>query len=186
EHTYPAALNDALAAYQWLLDEGYAADQLAVMGDSAGGGLTLSLVLELNARKMPLPSAVAVLSPLTDLDDVGDTQFTLADADPVLRSYGSTMYGLYAGDLPLDDPRVSPVYGDYAGFPPLLIQVGTRERFLSDAARLARTARAANVDVTLDVWDGMWHVWQGNPELPEAEAASKELADFFLRHLDSE
>jgi len=183
EHTYPAALDDAVAAYQWLLDAGYPASQLAVFGDSAGGGLTLNLALELMRREIPLPAAVAVISPLTDLDDVGDTQHTLADEDPVLRSFGSSMYGLYAGDLPLDDPRVSPVYADYAGFPPLLIQVGTRERFLSDAARLARAARDADVDVTLDVWDSMWHVWSGNPDLPEAEAASAALAAFMVERM---
>ena len=90
---------------------------------------------------------------------------------------------MYAGDTPLTNPLVSPIYADLAGMGPLLIQVGTRERLLSASVRLARRAREAGVDVTLDVWEGMWHVWQDHPTVPEAEQASREISEFFRHKL---
>ncbi len=184
EHPFPAALDDAATAYSWLLDNGYRGGDIAVYGDSAGGGLALALTLHLRDSGTPLPASVAALSPSTDITGRGDTRATLADFDPVLRSTGGGRNLLYAGDEPLDHPLISPVYADYHAFPPLLIQVGTREKLLSDSVRLARRARGDGVNVTLDVWEGMWHGWHDHPDLPEAEQASGEVAQFFLTYFD--
>ena len=183
EHPYPAGLDDALNAYQWLLDEGYEHEQIGVYGDSAGGGLTLSLAHALKDRGQPLPGALVTLSPVTDVTWEGDSRIVLTNADPVLRSPLSGRYPMWIGDADPEHYLLSPLKGDFTDFPPLLIQVGTRERLLSDSLRLARAARANGVDVTLDVWDGMWHVWQDTPGLPEAEQACKEIAAFFRKHL---
>jgi monoterpene epsilon-lactone hydrolase len=184
EYPFPAGLNDALAAYRWLLDEDYGPDDIAVYGDSAGGGLTLSLALAARDEDLPQPAALVLLSPATDLTLSSDTRITLAAYDPVLTPAGIDRLQLYAGAHELTDPLVSPVFADLSGLPPMLIQVGTREMLLSDAARLARRARSAGVDVTLDVWEGMWHVWQDQPDLPEAEQATAEISAFMLDHLD--
>ena len=183
EHPFPAGLDDTLTAYRWLLEQGYDAGNIGVYGDSAGGGLSVGLGLVARAQNLPMPAAIAVLSPLVDVSRVGDTRATLADIDPILRSPIGGRYGMYVGDADPRSPLLSPVYADYSGFPPLLIQVGTRERLLSDSVRLARQARNHGVDVELDVWDGMWHVWQDTPDVPEAEQACRELAGFFTRNL---
>jgi monoterpene epsilon-lactone hydrolase len=183
EHPFPADLNDAVAAYRWLLDQGYEGGEIGVYGDSAGGGLSLGLGLVAREQHLPMPAAIAVLSPLLDVNRVGDTRVTLANIDPVIRSAIGGRYGMYVGDADPRNPLLSPVYADYSDFPPLLIQVGTRERLLSDSIRLARQARNHGVDVELDVWDGMWHVWQDTPGVPEAEQACRELAGFFTRNL---
>jgi monoterpene epsilon-lactone hydrolase len=185
EHPFPAGLDDALQAYRWLLDTGYEAADIAIYGDSAGGGLTLALVLAARDRGWPLPAGVAVLSPLADITPQGDTRITLISADPILRSLVGGTYGHYAGDEPQANPLLSPIYADYTGFPPMLLQVGTREQLLSDSVRLARSARAAGVKVEFDVWDGMWHGWHDTPGLAEAEQACGRLAAFFLAHFDA-
>lgn len=183
EHPFPAAVDDALSAYRWLLKSGYRPQHIGVFGDSAGGALTLSLALAARDAGLPLPAALVVLSPVTDLTGSGDTRTTLDGDDPILSRDGSTRWNAYLGGRDPRDPLASPVFADLRGLPPLLIQVGTRELLLSDSVRLARAARTANVDVTLDVWDGLWHVWQGNAEVPEAVAASREIAAFFGEHL---
>lgn len=183
EHPFPAGLDDALAAYRWLLDEGINADAIGVFGDSAGGGLTLALALKIRDTGLPQPGALVALSAAVDLTGQGDTQATLLDDDIVLGPPNLKRSRLYAGDAPLDNPLVSPIYADLTGLAPLLIQVGTRERLLSDSVRLARHARRDGVDVTLDVWEGMWHVWQDHPSLPEAEQATTEIGAFFDMHL---
>jgi acetyl esterase/lipase len=185
EHPFPAGLDDALQAYRWLLDNGYSGHDIAVYGDSAGGGLTLALVLAARERGWALPAAVAVLSPLTDIRQQGDSRITLKDVDPILRTPVGGRYLMYAGEASETNPFISPVYGSYTDFPPLLIQVGTREKLLSDSVRLARVARADGADVTLDVWDGMWHGWHDTPDLPEAEQACEAMAAFFLRQFSS-
>jgi len=183
EHPYPADIEDVLVVYRALLDGGYQANQIGIYGDSAGGGLSVSSVLAARAAGLPLPAAVVALSPSVDFTREGDTRITLADFDPVLRTPGNPR--LYRGDAPASDPLLSPVFADFSSFPPLLIQVGSREVLLSDSFRLARKARSDGAEVTLDVWDGMWHVWQDVPDLPEAEQACREIAAFFLTHLAS-
>ena len=124
-----------------------------------------------------------MLSPSVDYTDVGDTRITLRDVDPVLRTMSAGSHDAYVGDADVRNPLISPIFGDYEDFPPLLIQVGTREILLSDSIRLARRARAVDVDVTLDVWDGMWHGWHENSSVPEAEQACREIAAFFAERL---
>jgi len=180
ENPFPAALDDALAAYVWLLDNGWRATDIGVFGDSAGGNLALAMPLLARDRELPIPAALVLLSPSVDRTRSGDTYVTMAAFDPVL---GAPSAEVYAGDHALDHPLVSPLFADLAGMPPMLIQVGTRERLLSDSVRLAQRARRAEVDVTLDVWDGMWHVWQDSPDIPEAERAADEIGAFFRAHL---
>lgn len=184
EHPFPAATDDVLAAYRWLLKQGYAGRDIGVFGDSAGGALALSLVLASRDAGLKPPAAVAVLSPVTDLTGAGDTRATLASFDPVLMGDATARWTAYLGGHDPKEPLISPLYGDLKGFPPLLIQVGTREVLLSDSVRLARKARVDGVDVTLDVWEGMWHVWQGNPDAPEASEATDAIVEFFRRHVE--
>jgi acetyl esterase/lipase len=108
---------------------------------------------------------------------------TLAAYDPIIVGDSADRFALYAGTRDVRDPLISPVYANLHGLPPLLIQAGTREVLLSDAVRLARRAREAGVDVTLDIWEGMWHVWQENPAVPESRQASMEIGRFLERHL---
>lgn len=183
ENPFPAALDDSVAVYRWLLKRGYGRGDIAIMGDSAGGGLAVSLAMAIRQARLPAPVAVVALSPLTDLSPASDTRATLAAFDPIVVGDPTGRLAIYAGDNDLKDPLISPVYGDLRGFPPLLIQVGTREVLLSDSVRLARRAREAGVDVTLDVWEGMWHVWQDHPLAPEAKQASAEIGRFLERHL---
>lgn len=130
-----------------------------------------------------MPAAVAALSPLGDLTPASDTRTTLADWDPIEVGDPTERFALYAGRHDLRDPLISPVYADFTGFPPLLIQVGTREVLLSDSIRLARRARAAGVDVTLDPLEGMWHLWQDHATAPEARQAAAEVGRFLEARL---
>ncbi|MEZ5564581.1 MAG: alpha/beta hydrolase [Gammaproteobacteria bacterium] len=182
EHPYPAALDDVLHTYGWLLKHGYRAADIGVIGDSAGGQLAVALVLAARKAGLPLPAAVVVMSPVADMTNTGDSAVTLANFDPIQTTDKSNRILYMAGADPAD-PLLSTIFADLKGFPPLLIQVGTRDLLLSDSVRLARKARSDGVDVTLDVWDGMWHVWQGNPTVPEAAAASAEVGAFLRRHL---
>ncbi|TFG85042.1 MAG: alpha/beta hydrolase [Chromatiales bacterium] len=183
EHPYPAAVDDALTAYRWLLKQGYRGRDIGVFGDSAGGGLTLALALAVRDARLPSPAALVALSPVTDMTGAGDTRQTLKDSDPILRGDATVRRSAYVGEHDPRDPLISPIYADLRGLPPLLIQVGTREVLLSDSVRFARRAREAGVEVTLDVWEGMWHVFQGNPDVPEAKQASDEIADFLRRRV---
>lgn len=182
EHPYPAALDDSVAAYRWLLKQGYKAGNIGVVGDSAGGQLAVAVVLAAHKAGLPRPGAVVVMSPVTDMTNTGDSYVTMATFDPIQSTDRSNRVDYMAGHDP-KDPLLSPIFADLHDFPPLLIQVGTRDLLLSDSVRLARKARMDGVDVTLDVWDGMWHVFQSNPAVPEAKAASVEAAAFLRRHL---
>jgi monoterpene epsilon-lactone hydrolase len=160
EHAFPAALDDALAAYLGLIEAGYAAENIVVAGDSAGGGLVLSLLLSLKERGVAQPAGALTLSPWADLTLSGDTIVSKKSADGSL-----TQLGLQAGaDQYLvlhsaTDPLASPLFGDLAGIAPLLIEVGSDEILLSDSTRLAHRAGEALVDVTLHVWPNMVHDW---------------------------
>jgi len=181
EHPFPAGLNDGLTVYRWLLDNGYAPEDIGIFGASAGGNLALTMPLLARDEGLPQPAALVLLSPSVDRTHTGDTHTTMVGLDPIL---GPPTAEVYAIDHPPDHPLISPIYADLTGLPPTLIQVGTRERLLSDSVRLTRRARLAGVDVTLDVWDGMWHVWQDNPTIPEAGLATREIGKFFRRHLN--
>jgi len=188
EYPYPAAVDDAVAVFRALQAKGHSADRIGVIGESAGGGLALAMTLVLRDAGDSLPGAIFLTSPWVDLEGNGDSVTTMVSADPDFTD-PSILYECvepYAGSNSLLDPLISPVNADLDGFPPLLIQVGSREILLSDSLRLARNARNADVDVTLDVWDGMWHVFNAFPKVPEAQRANTEAGAFFRRHLLTE
>ena len=180
ENPFPAALDDALKVYQWLLDQGYSSANIIVAGDSAGGGLSVAAVLALKEKSGSLPAAVVCLSPWVDLALTGQSHTTKAKAEAVLKKDVLHEWALcYTDESNLNNPLVSPVYGDFQGFPPLLIQVGSEEILLDDSILLAEKAKANGVDVTLKVWDGMWHVWQALGDLiPENKKTFEEIGQF--------
>ncbi len=180
EKPYPAALEDSLKIYQWLNENGYRSVSIVLAGDSAGGGLVLSTMLAARDRGIVLPAGAVLLSPLTDLACTGDSFYENDKKDPVLSANIVAEIGKwYAGDIPLDDPRISPLYADYTHIPPMLIQVGTSEILLNDSTRLASRAKDAGVEVEIDVWQGQMHVWQMLwKELPEAEKAIEKIGSF--------
>lgn len=160
EHVYPAAVDDCLAAYRALSYE-VDPELITIAGDSAGGGAALATLCALRDAGDALPGATYLQSPWTDLTGSGDTVTSLADVDPMFDGTGIMEAGrIYAGDVPLDHPGVSPLFADLSGLPPMLIQTGTHEVLLSDSTRLAARAREAGVDVTLDLAEGLWHVYQ--------------------------
>jgi monoterpene epsilon-lactone hydrolase len=180
EHPFPAAVDDALAAYQWLLGRGLAPGRVVVAGDSAGGGLTVALLLGLRDRGLPPPAAGVCISPWVDLTCSGATYATKAAVDPIVTRQSTTaMAQAYAGAHDLKAPLLSPLYADLRGLPPLLVQVGSDEVLLDDALGLAERARAAGVDVTVEEWPAMIHVWHWFlPMLTEAERAIGVVGEF--------
>ena len=186
EHRFPAALDDALVAYGWMLDRGLKPDSVVFAGDSAGGNLVLAAMLALRERGLPLPIAAALMSPWTDLAATGTSYVTRAEVDPIhqrpmILALAKNYLG---GQGDPCDPLVSPLYADLRDLPPLLIQVGDRETVLDDSVMFADLARAAGVDVHLEVWDGMIHVFQMfGAELSEAHRAIASIAGFLNQHL---
>jgi acetyl esterase/lipase len=160
EHPCPAGIEDVLTAYDALLADGVDPARLVIGGDSAGGGLTVASLVAIRDSGRPLPAAGFGISPWTDAATLGASMETNAELDPmVTRKSLERLAGWYAGDLPRDDPRVSPSRADLAGLPPLLVQVGEAECLLDDALKFADVARAAGVDLTYEQWPDMIHVW---------------------------
>jgi epsilon-lactone hydrolase len=186
EHPFPAALEDAAAAYRWLLDQGFEPENIVLLGDSAGGGLGVSTLVTLVANGDKLPCAAVLLSPWADLTGSGESMTTRADADPWMTERECrTSAELYAAGADLGHPLISPLFADLSGLPPLLIQVGTDEILRDDSLRLAENAKGAGVDVTLDVWEGMWHVWHYfAPQLPEGVQAIEKVGEFVQARLE--
>jgi monoterpene epsilon-lactone hydrolase len=180
EHRYPAALEDAVAVYAAVLAEGRSPDEVVMIGDSAGGGLVLTTLLAARDRDLPMPRAVACISPWTDLACTGETFRTLADDDPMVStSVTLAVAEAYLAGVAAQLPYVSPLYGDVHGFPAALIQVGERELLRSDAERLAAKLTAAGSPVTLEVWPGMVHVWHlHHTRLAKGRAALARLGTF--------
>jgi monoterpene epsilon-lactone hydrolase len=186
EHPYPAAHEDALAAWRFLRRQGLAASSIVVGGDSAGGNLTLGLINRLRAAEEELPACAWLLSPWTDLTMSGETLATKDAIDPLIHeAYLTELADAYAPP-PVDrrDPLISPLFADLAGFPPTLIQVGSAETLLADATRLALAAGVADVDVTLQVWPHMIHAWPvWNAHLEDGRRALAEAGRFIRTHL---
>jgi epsilon-lactone hydrolase len=180
EHPFPAALDGALKVYRWLLAQGYKPGDIILSGDSAGGGLSVATVLALRDAAVPLPAAVVCMSPWTDLTLKGQSYITQAETEVMLKTDVLREWALcYTDEANLGNPLISPVYADFHGFPPLLIQVGSEEILLDDARLLAEKAKADGVDVTLKVWDGLWHVWHALGNLiPESRQAFEEIGGF--------
>lgn len=174
EHPYPAAPEDAMLVWNYLMLLGYGARDIIVAGDSAGGNLALSLTLKLKAEGRLLPRGLVLMSPWTDLTSSGKSHVTKAEIDPVLNaSYLDEMIHNYADGGTLTDPLISPLFGDYEGFPPTYIQVGSNEVLLDDSVMLYKKLLKANVSVKLDMFKGMWHVFQMSPFKTAYEAMDK-------------
>jgi acetyl esterase/lipase len=160
EHPFPAAVDDAVAAWAWMIEQGGNPARMAIMGDSAGGGLTIATQVALRDKGMALPACSVPISPWTDLEGTGGTIKSKAAEDPMVAEEGLHWFsGLYRADTDVRHPLVSPLYADLSGLPPMLIQVGPAEILLDDSNRVAAKARTQGVDVTLEVWDQMPHVW---------------------------
>ncbi len=168
EHLYPAALEDTNAAYLWLLEQGHKVSQILLAGDSAGGGLALAALISLQDQHRPLPAGAVCISQWTDLALTGKSYQSKAGADCMLNlAHINTSAGLYAGDHDRKYPLISPMYADLHGLPPLLIQAGSDELLLDAAVQFAAKVKDAGGDVTLEIWDRMFHVFQIVPFLPE-------------------
>jgi epsilon-lactone hydrolase len=180
EHPFPAALEDAVRAYRGLLAEGADPRRMALMGESAGGGLVFSTLLELRDEGTPLPAAAVALSPWTDLALTGESLRRNAKADPMLRTdEAPLMAGYYLSGVDPRTPYASPLYGDPSGFPPTLIQVGSDEVLLDDSVRMAERMRAAGCEVELEICRRMPHAWQVWARImPEARAAIARIGAF--------
>lgn len=180
ENRFPAAVEDAVTSYRWLLSQGYAPEKIVMAGDSAGGGLTVAAMVSLRDSGDPMPAAAMLLSPWTDLEVTGESVRTVAWKDPMINA-GSLRKdaAMYLGETDARNPLASPIYANLEGLPPVYIQVGTAEILLDDARRLAERARADDVTVELDVWEGMFHVWQFfSPIIPESKRAVQALGEY--------
>jgi len=185
EHPFPACLDDALLAYEWLLDQGIPAQKIAIAGDSAGGGLTLSTLLAIKERNLPMPGCAHMLSPLLDVSDHAPSRWKNAMSDAALPSPQNRAINprpMYLGENAPEDPMVSPINGDFTGLPPLYIQVSDSEMLLDDSLRLARRGHTYDVEVTVDLWHKVPHVWQIFGFLPESSEALEKSARFLREH----
>jgi acetyl esterase/lipase len=180
EHPHPAAVDDALAAYRWMLSQGLQPRRIAVAGDSAGGGLTVATLVAIRDAKLPLPAAGVCLSPWVDLEGIGETMTTKADLDPIVQKPGLLqLAAAYLGGKDPRTPLAAPLYADLSGLPPLLIHVGTAETLLDDASRLAERARKAGVTVSYEASENMIHVWHlFAPMLDEGQQAIERVGEF--------
>ena len=186
ENPYPAAVNAANLVYSNLISR-FGSSNLLVAGESAGGNLALATLLTARDQGLPMPAATALLSPWVDISGKSDSH--AVDIDPTLSmdSIGNTAARAYLSDKEelLTDPIASPIYADYdSSFPPTLITTGTRDFLLGDCARISTKMRAAGVDVSLNLWEGLWHVFEFYPQLPEAQQSLKEIGDFLGKHLN--
>lgn len=180
ENPFPAALEDALAVWDYLMYHGYGARDIIIAGDSAGGNLALTLTLKLKEQGRLLPRGLILLSPWTDLTMTGKSHKEKISIDPILTSeYLQRCIDGYAPEMNLKNPYLSPVFADFTGFPPVYIQVGTNEILLSDSAKLQRQLQKYHVSVKMEYYPGMWHVFQMSP-LKTAYGAMAQVAEFIF------
>lgn len=180
EDPFPAAVEDTVTAYRWLLQTNFDPGSIIFGGDSAGAGLAMAAILKLREETVPLPKATFLISPWLDLALTGASIETHVSLDPVVTPQALRQAAqYYAGKNDLKNPLISPLFASMHSLPPLLIQVGQHEVLLDDARRFAEKAQAAGGEVQLEVWDGMWHVWHAwAPALPEASAAINRIGTF--------
>ncbi|MBN1888510.1 MAG: alpha/beta hydrolase [Thermoflexales bacterium] len=180
-YPFPAALDDCATAYRWLLKQGISAQNIVATGDSAGGNLTMTLLMKLRDSGDPLPAAAACLSPVTDLTKDNVHQ---GYQDPLLPPQAMRFYTKsYVGNNDAHDPLISPVFGNLRGLPPLLIHAGEDEILCDDAVRIEELAKAAGVEVRLEIYPRMWHVWQLYLALPQAIQSLDDIAQFLRSHI---
>lgn len=185
EHRYPAALEDAVTVYKWLMASGVRAEKLAIAGDSAGAGLALATLLKLRELGSPLPATAIFLSPWLDLQARSDTYDTMARLDPLTQRHKVLrMARTYLGKQgDPADPLASPIEGDLTGLPSILVHVGGSETVLGDSELLLERAEKAGIDVKLDIWPGMIHHFQVFAELPEASRSLKKIGGYLKEKL---
>lgn len=185
EHAYPAAAEDCVSAYRWLLNSGFLPENIGVFGDSAGGNLALSLLHRIIAQGYPLPAAVGLASPVTDLTE--ESELLKHKSDLLYAQYAGKEWNiidLYCGAHDRKSPLLSPVRGDLSLFPPMLIHVGQDEELCIDCDRFARKAHGQGVPVALKIWKGMFHDFTiVGPPLRESRRSIQEFGDFFRQHL---
>lgn len=180
EHPFPAAAEDAMKAWDYLMYQGFGSRDIMVAGDSAGGNMALVLCHRLKAAGRRLPARLVLMSPWTDMTASGKSYTERTDIDPMITmDYIKAVRGVYAPDRDLTDPMLSPLFGDFTGFPPTLVQAGTNEILLSDSIRLRDRMLAAQVPCKLEVWHDMWHVFQMFP-LKRANEAMESIGRFLL------
>lgn len=183
EHPYPAAMEDTLKAYKWLLNQGISSSNVVIMGDSAGGGLALAVLLALRDEGIPMPSAAVALSPWTDLKCTGDSYRTNVNVCLSPLDSWTVFSKYYTGDNDPCLPLISPLYGDLCGLPPMLIYAGGDEVLRDDSVRFAEKAKAAGVNVKLHVEEGMFHCYPvAAPMFPEAQEAMNDICKFIRMH----
>lgn len=177
DYPFPAALDDCVTAYRWLLRQGAATQSIAVAGDSAGGNLAITMMMKLRDGGEQLPAAAACLSPVVDLTARNNSLGEMDD--PLLPPRAVRMYNRsYVAHNDARDPYISPVFGDWRGLPPLLVHAGEDELLHDDAVRIEALAKAAGVDVRLEIYPRMWHVWQLYLSLPQAVRSLDDIAQF--------
>lgn len=178
EFQYPAPLEDAVKAWDYLMQLGYGAKDIVLLGDSAGGNLALTLCLHLREKERFLPGRLVLLSPWTDMTCSGESYQTCKEVDPMItEEYMHAVRNAYASGLDWEDPMLSPVNGNFEGFPPVMIQVGSNEVLFSDSAALHHNLVAQGIPCRMECWEGMWHVFQTFP-IPRADRAVDSIAKF--------
>jgi monoterpene epsilon-lactone hydrolase len=184
EHPFPAAVEDSMTGYRWLLSNGVKPARVAIAGESAGGGLSVATLVALRDALEPLPAAAVAVSPWVDMEALGESMVTKAVLDPLLqRDMLLEMARAYLGNANPRTPLASPIHADLAGLPPLLIQVGTAEVLYDDARRLAERAESAGVEVILEPWEDMIHMWHAFAHmLPEGQQAIDRIGAFVQKH----
>jgi len=180
EHPFPAAVDDAAAAWRWLLQQGFAANRLAIAGDSAGGGLTIATLINLRDQKLGLPACAVAISPWVDLEGLGNSLTTRSAQDPMVQKDGLLwMARMYLNGKDPKTPLAAPLHADLKGLPPVLVQVGTAETLLDDGIRIAEKMHAAGVDARLAIWPNMLHVFPlFAPILSEGRDGCIEIGNF--------
>ncbi len=186
ENPYPAALEDSVMAYQWLLEKGFSPENIALAGDSAGGGLSIAAAVWLREKGIPLPSSITCISPWADLGMTGDSIKVNSGTDPMLNlPLLELMASNYIGKDNPQNPFISPIYADLKGLPPILIHSGSDEILLDDSKRLAERAKSFETDVTLKIYEKMWHVWHLFMRvMPESRIAIQETGSFIKKHFN--
>lgn len=184
EAPFPAAVEDTVAAYRWLLKSGANANQIAIAGDSAGGGLALAALLALKDAGDTLPGCAVAISPWTDMQGTGASMLSRAAVDPIVHKAGLLeLAATYLGEADPRSPLASPLHGDLGGLPPVLVQVGDCETLLDDSTRLEDKFKAAGVDATIEIWDDMIHVWHlFAPMLSKGQEAIERIGQYVRQH----